>query len=232
MIYYNATSFGIGKIIHGRESMAEAPLSEKVYDWLMTSLLTQRLKPGDRLNRRQVAEEVGVSSAPALEAMLLLEAEGFLETVPRQGTLVRQIDAEEVRGQWLLREALEAQAARLYCGQPVVGQKVKLLRLARSADTSDPHTIQNWRAEIRFHRALIQLAGSTVLLDAFDRVMRHSLFHAVNELLPPPPKKCVSDSHQQLLAQLQTPNAEKADRIIRRHIQVRIQAAEKPPADS
>lgn len=212
--------------------MAEALLSEKVYDWLMTSLLNRRLKPGDRLNRRQVAEEVGVSLAPALEAMLRLETEGFLETVPRQGTLVRQIDGEEVRGQWLLREALETQAARLYCGQPVAGQKAKLLRLARSADMSDPHTIQNWRAEIRFHRALIQLAGSTVLLDAFDRVMQHSLFHAVNELLPPPPRKCVSDSHEQLVAQLQTANAEKADRIIRRHIQVRIQASEKSPTDS
>lgn len=212
--------------------MAEALLSEKVYDWLMTSLLNRRLKPGDRLNRRQVAEEVGVSPAPALEAMLRLEAEGFLETVPRQGTLVRQIDAEEVRGQWLLREALEAQAARLYCGQSVIDQKAKLLRLARSADTSDSHTVQNWRAEIRFHRALIQLAGSTVLLHAFDRVMRHSLFHAVNELLPPPPKKRVSDSHEQLVTQLQTPNTEKADRIIRRHIQVRIQAAEKLLADS
>lgn len=212
--------------------MAEALLSEKVYDWLMTSLLTRRLRPGDRLNRRRVAEEVGVSMAPALEAMLRLESEGFLETVPRQGTLVRPIDAEEVRGQWILREALEAQAARLYCGEAVIACRNRLLRLARSADGSDSHTIQNWRAEIRFHRGLVQLADSAVLLDAFDRVMRHSLFHAVNELLPPPPKKCVSDSHEQLVAQLQTPNAEKADRIIRRHIQVRIQAAEKLATDS
>lgn len=210
--------------------MAEGSLSEKVYFWLLTSLLNRRLKPGDRLNRRQVAEEVGVSMAPAMEAMLRLEAEGFLETVPRQGTRVRHVDAEEVHGQWVLREALEAQAARMYCGQRVLNRKTQLFRLACSVDKSDPYSVQNWRAEIRFHRELFELAGCTVLLNAFDRVMRHSLFHAVNELLPPPRKKRVSNSHQQLVGQLRTEDADEAERIMRRHVQERVQAAEKSAA--
>lgn len=208
--------------------MGDGLLSGKVYDWLLTSLLTRRLKPGDRLNRRQVAEEVGVSLAPASEAMQRLEAEGFLETVGRRGTIVRRIDPEEVRGRLILREALEAQAARMYCGQPVVDQQAKLLRLARPVDNSDAQTVQNWRAEIRFHRGLVELANCGVLLTAFDHLMRHSLFHAVNELLPPLVLKQVPDRHQQLVRQLQTDDSDEAERIIREHIQARMKLARPP----
>ncbi|MDA1201787.1 MAG: GntR family transcriptional regulator [Planctomycetota bacterium] len=47
----------------------QALLSQQVYDQLYEALLDHRLKPGDRLNRRQVAEDLGVSVAPVIEAM-------------------------------------------------------------------------------------------------------------------------------------------------------------------
>ncbi len=205
--------------------MSEELLSHRVYDWLMQRLLSRELKPGDRLNRRQVAEQVGVSVAPALEAMLQLEGEGFLETIPRQGTRVRQIDPVEVRGQLYLREAIEVQAARLYCGQAVIENEPNLLKLADVVDASDPYVEENWQAEIKFHRALMELAQCPVLLNAFDHVMRHSLFYSVNQVLPPPRVKSIPDRHHQLVRHLQTEDPDEADRVMREHHRARIEKA-------
>ncbi|MCX7935224.1 MAG: GntR family transcriptional regulator, partial [Planctomycetota bacterium] len=75
--------------------------------------------PGEFLDRRGVAREIGISPAPVLEAMLRLQEEGLLEALPRRGTRVRIITADYLLGQLLVREALECEAARLICGQKV-----------------------------------------------------------------------------------------------------------------
>lgn len=204
--------------------MSEVALSDKVYDWLMKRLMNRQLKPGDRLNRRDVAEQVGVSLSPALEAMTRLEWEGFLETVPRAGTRVRHVQPAVVLGKFQLREAIETQAARLYCGLPVAGAQARLLRLADRVDQSDSRTVENWRAEIAFHSELVRLADCPVLLEEFRRLMRHSLFYMVNQLWSPPAGKQSPDAHVQLVDVLQTWDPEEADRVIRQHMQARYEA--------
>jgi len=196
-------------------------LSQRVYNWLLERILSSEFKPGHHINRRDIAEQVGVSVAPALEAMVQLEWEGFLETRPRLGTRVRTVTLEEIHGRFLLREALEAQGARMYCGDAVRHHEKHLLKLASKVDRSNPFNSRNWQLEIDFHRALILLTECQVLINTFDQVMRHSLFYAMNQLLPPPSKKRVPDSHSRLVASLQTNNLEEADRAIRSHIRSR-----------
>lgn len=54
----------------------DASLSEQVYHTLLDRLLSNKLIPGEILNRRDVAKELQVSVAPVLEAMVQLEHEG------------------------------------------------------------------------------------------------------------------------------------------------------------
>lgn len=211
--------------------MSNELLSHRVYNWLLERILSSEFKPGHHINRRDVAEQVGVSVAPALEAMVQLEWEGFLETRPRLGTRVRMVDIEEVRGRFILREALEAQGVRLCCGGPIRANETRLLKLARKVDHSNPFNTSNWQLEIDFHRELILLTECKVLIGTFDQVMRHSLFYAINKLLPPPSKKRVPDSHSRLVAALQTDDADAADRAIRTHIRSRW-LNDQPPSPS
>ena len=94
-------------------------LSSKAYNYLVKSLLKNELVPGDSINRRDIADKLGMSVAPVLEAMLQLESEEYLESVPRKGTIVKPIRIDDVTGQLIVREALECAAARYYCGKPV-----------------------------------------------------------------------------------------------------------------
>ena len=203
--------------------MAGQILSKEVYDWLLRRLFNSDLQPGERLNRRDVARQFGVSVAPVLEAMVQLELEGFLETIPRQGTRVREIDEKEVRGRLIVREALESQGARMYCGEPVRKARRKLLKLAEVVDRTDFRSPYNWNAEVAFHRSLMELADCKVLLESFNFVMKHSLFYAHNRVLPMlPEKKMIPDSHQQLISDLETHFPDEAEEAMRRHIHARL----------
>jgi GntR family transcriptional regulator, rspAB operon transcriptional repressor len=108
--------------------------AEQVYAHLLSRILHNELKPGDWVELKQLAEGMKTSLMPIAEAVQRLTLDDFLVSVLRKGTQVRVPGAEDVRGQILVREALECQAARLYCGAPVQAARSRLQRLAKTAD--------------------------------------------------------------------------------------------------
>jgi DNA-binding GntR family transcriptional regulator len=197
--------------------MADTLLSQRVYQELYEAMLSNRLRPGDRLNRRQVAEDLGVSVAPVLEAMTQLEWEGFLQTSPRLGTMVRPLTAKHALGRFLLRQAIEVEAARVYAGPLITARREDLMRLARKADAAKSGTLTSWRTEVDFHSALVATAGFPIISSEFAHVMRHSLYHAANRLLPGQPQR-EPYVHERLLDALCDATPDKADRLIRSHL--------------
>ena len=196
-------------------------LSQQVYDQLLQRILKNELVPGEMINRREVAAKLGVSVAPTLEAMLQLESEGFLETIPRKGTRIRVITDADLRGQVILRQALECQAARLYHGQPLVQSEAKLLKLAQKADTAIVGSPENWQNEIVFHRALVELADCPALLREFNKVMQLNLFFSANKSVKVQVNSeldRIVKPHTELVQQLQTASADQAEKAIREHL--------------
>lgn len=210
----------------------ESLLSSRVYDQIYGAMLDSRLRPGDRLNRRQVAADLGVSVAPVLEAMTQLEWEGFLETSPRSGTIVRRVTLADVLGKYRLRQAIEVEAARGAAGERIQAARKTLEPLAAKADAAADWTTANYRTEVAFHTELVDAAGCPQMSRAFAGVMRHGLFHAAHRLLPClPPRK--PDIHSRLLAGLCRADADAAERLIRRHLEpnfAAIAAADVPHA--
>ncbi len=205
-------------------------LSRRVYDEIYEAMLANRLGPGDRLNRRQVAADLGVSVAPVLEAMTQLEWEGFLETSPRRGTIVKTITARQSLGRFRLRQAIEVEASRSYAGAPIRSRKESLLKIARRLDTTKAGSLANWRAEVEFHEGLVRAADCPVLFESFTHVMRHSLYHAAQKLLPSLPPRAAT-LHSQLVEGLAKATPVKAEQLIRQHLGPWITALEQAAAE-
>lgn len=206
-----------GVILHPQLDQAMS-CSQRAYRYLLDAIMERRLSPGDEINRKAVAEALGVSLAPISEAVSQLESEGLVEVAPRRQTRVRVIRREEVRGLLILREALECQAARLYAGAPVAANRAKLRELALVVDLSKPSTYENEVAECRFHEALVGLVESPLLSAEFARIMRRKLFHKINTIVPwssQPPL----DSHQALLAKLCEASPDEGEAIVREHLE-------------
>src|SRR5947207_12295716 len=89
-------------------------LAHEAYRVVRQRIMRGELSLGQVISRRKLATELGMSFLPVSEALQRLEVEGLLESRPRAGTRVRIPTRAEVRGHFVVREALEAQAARLF----------------------------------------------------------------------------------------------------------------------
>ena len=189
----------------------------QVYDFILDKLFTGALRPGQPIDRQEVSRESGMSVGTVLIAMNMLEADGFVETIARKGTLVRSVGFSEVYGQLLVREALESEAARLYCGKLVDGHWKKLSALARKLDDVKQFDSNSIHMDATFHTELIALTGNPFFIEQCNRIMKLSTFYSFLQFVPGL-SQTVRDSHVALLDQLKNANPDDAEKAIRNHI--------------
>jgi DNA-binding GntR family transcriptional regulator len=191
-------------------------LSEQVYQHILNRLLQRDIRPGDLLDRRKIAEELAVSLIPVSDAVQRLSYEGFLTTRHRQGTFVTSPSVEDVRGQLLLREAIECQCARLYCGEKIKKALPNLRILATKADQAADSERPIWSEDFEFHQALVSLTECEALINCFERVVRLSMFHQISVIAPT--RKATYKHHIKLLNELCIASPERADAAMRQHV--------------
>lgn len=197
----------------------QATFAEQAYDHIFNLLLRRDLRPGDLVDRKRIADDLGVSLIPVSDAVQRLTLEGFLTTRRRQGTFVRPPSIEDVRGEFLLREALECQCSRLYRGEKIRKALPRLRKLARAADKAADAGRQLWTEDFAFHQALVALTECESLISCFERVVNLSLFHQT--ALISPMQQTTYDRHLQLLDDLsEAVSSDAAEARIRRHLRL------------
>ncbi len=117
------------------ETGSPSSLSSKAYLLIRERILRCELRLGEVVSARQLAEEFEMSLLPVAQALRQLESDKLVESRPRAGTRVRIPSAEEVRGRCVVREALEAQSARLCCIHATMKERLELQRMAEQLDT-------------------------------------------------------------------------------------------------
>ena len=135
---------------------------------LRDRVLTGRLRPGDRLDLDQVAEEFGTSRTPVREALLELSYEGLVTVTPRSGITVVGITPEDAVDNFAVLAALAGKAAEWATS-----------RITAPSSTSCTGWPTPWTrrpdvvdANRRFHRAVNLAAGSPRLLTYLRQAVR------------------------------------------------------------
>ncbi|MGB9792258.1 MAG: GntR family transcriptional regulator [Thermacetogeniaceae bacterium] len=85
----------------------------QVYQMLRKAILSEEIKPGERLVERKIATKLGVSRTPVREALRMLETEGLVKHIPRKGVVVTRLSPQEAWEIYQIRSVLEGLAARL-----------------------------------------------------------------------------------------------------------------------
>jgi len=89
-----------------------ASLELLAYEHLKDAIITLELPPGTPLYEIQLSEQLGISKTPLHTALMQLEREGFVVTMPYKGSRVASITLEQMTHLFELREAIETQAIR------------------------------------------------------------------------------------------------------------------------
>jgi len=188
-----------------------------VYESVIRRILSGAYRPGQALNRREVASELSVSISPVNEAFAVLQSEGIVQTLPRKGTFVSQLDWRDLVELTIVRTALEAEAARAYCGERIARNRKELLELADRVDDAEPVTYEHLHADIVFHRKLVSLAGNRSLAMMLDTVIARSLLLAMEAALATRGRPTTM-SHRKLVSDLCSARPDAVAQIIRRNI--------------
>ncbi len=128
-----------------------------------------------RLDERQLASDLGISRTPVREAMVQLEREGFVRSIPRRGIyVVRKTRAEviELITAWA---ALESMAARLITEHASDAQIAKLRAMFTTFENGRLHAKLDEYSEvnIEFHQTIIRMSGNSVLIDLAANLFAH-----------------------------------------------------------
>ncbi|MCO6385991.1 GntR family transcriptional regulator [Aliihoeflea sp. 40Bstr573] len=86
---------------------------ERIYQALRTRICMLDYAPGSRLREEDLAEEFGVSRTPLRRVLVKLEAEGLLRSVHGVGTIVTDIDINELAQVYELRIELAELVGKL-----------------------------------------------------------------------------------------------------------------------
>lgn len=96
----------------GQSPIARTTLTQRVYEEIKRRILAGELRPGDRLNEKELAVVMGVSPTPVREALNKLRGDGFIQYSAWQGATIAKLGAADIAHLYDIRCALERLAVR------------------------------------------------------------------------------------------------------------------------
>ena len=164
--------------------MQQTQIAQQVVE----SILAQKLAPGERLGEQELADLFGVSRTLVREALMQLQARGFVEVRPRRGWYVVEPSVQDARDAFAARRIVEAGILAEAEGRPLQ-QVVQRLRAhiaeeQRAIDGADAATRAFLLAD--FHVCLAEAMGhrslSGILRDLTARTtLAASLYQSRHE---------------------------------------------------
>jgi DNA-binding GntR family transcriptional regulator len=128
-----------------------------------------------RLDERQLASDLGISRTPVREAMVQLEREGFVRSVPRRGIYVVRKTKQEVIELITAWAALECMAARLITQNAADEEIARLRAMFATFENGRLHAKLDEYSEvnIEFHQTIIRMSHNRVLIDLAANLFAH-----------------------------------------------------------
>ncbi len=200
------------------------PLRDVVFENLRDAIITQVLKPGERLMEIQLADEMGVSRTPVREAIRKLELEGLVVMVPRKGAYVAGVSMKDIHEVYEVRSALEMLAVTL-AAERITDEELnaleqQVLRESEEEAKKDGSDLDNIiYIDSSFHDIIYQAARNQRLVQ-FVNILQEQLqrFRAAS-LARPGRSKTALEEHKQIVEALSERNGELASKLAQEHIE-------------
>lgn len=198
-------------------------LKDRVYEALKQAIMEMdiyaEMEP-PKLDERRLAEELGVSRTPIREALLRLEQEGLVLTIPRRGAFVARKTKKEVLEMIQVWAALESMAARL-ATERASDQEIARLRgmfaTLEEGEKASAHIDEYSDQNIEFHQRIIGLSHSDLLIAMAASLFVHMRWiraHTIGESNRV--ERSVID-HMHIIEALENRDTRLAEQLVRDH---------------
>jgi len=194
--------------------------AEFAYRSIRENLLRGNFSPGQRVSQVRIASELKCSTVPVVEALRRLESDGLLTKEPRKMAKVRVLLTTEVKGLYLLRQALEVTAVQL-CTQAIEDQEVEQLQQLEQqfeqAVANRDHTSAT-QLDIEIHWLIVQCARCPLFQEELNRLT------LIERTVPGEPLeeniwKRYGQSHRRIIEAIADRDSDVAQVLMKKHIQ-------------
>ncbi len=167
-------------------------VSVEIYTEIKKALFEGDWTPGQRIDRKALAERFGISQTPVNDALNRLTGEGLVESRSRDGFFVPDYDDSELADIFAARAGFESIAARLCADEADEEGKRELALLFEPFGESVAKGSESayLAADKAFHTGIVRISGSSRLSEveaAFGLACRsyeHGLVRPPSETLP------------------------------------------------
>jgi len=207
-------------------------LTHSIVEQIKGAIESGALRAGDAIGQQQLADQLGVSRQPIRQALPLLIAEGWIESLPNRRLLIRQLASSEIDEIFAIRRLLEpvALSASIAQATPAMQRRVNFA-LTEYEEATTPTELES--ADVAFHEALYSCCDNTTLLRLIEQ-LRRSL-KRVYELKPIGSglRKAANAEHRKLASLCERGDARGAATVLIAHLDAAQAAMQKAkPADS
>lgn len=205
---------------------APAQLIEQVYDAILDAICSGALAPNEKITQEGLAEKLGVSRQPILQAFQLLKRQGFIEDAGRKGVMVTALDPRKLMQLYQVRSVLDGLAARETAErwkqhpeerEAGIRQGNELIAAGRAQ--ADMNNLSGRIvADMNFHQFIYQSCGNPMVAET-TALHWHHIRRAMGAILSNDVRSHIAvwDEHEAILAAIIDGKAAVADKLAREH---------------
>ncbi len=194
----------------------KSTINDLVYAQIKRMLINHALQPGQKINKKELAHELGVSQTPVQYSIVRLVQEGLFEDRKTEGVFVRVFTIKDMKDLFALRAGIEGIALRL-CIEKNVPHLEEIYHAFDSFTlpiTSNDEISRYQAADRSFHEQILSQSENSLIqnfVTDFSFILRcyhKGLLRHPNETLP---------EHLAIIEAARNKDAERAQTLLISH---------------
>ena len=204
-------------------------LSDHIADQLREAIVNDKLKGGQRIVEREIAEAMQTSRGPVRDALLLLESEGLVVRYAHRGTFVAHLSLEDAEEVYSLRLAIELLAVRYGIEKATTADLDELDKHVEemAAAVEKGYSISEAaELDMAYHRALCRISGHARAMAAWEALSGQTRLLLLSRIKSQPrdfQEKAVV-WHRRLADALRARDLERSQDELRKHMMSTLQS--------
>jgi DNA-binding GntR family transcriptional regulator len=140
-------------------------LREKVCNYLREELARGSLVPGAYIDQNAICDSLDISRAPLRDALIQLEAEQFVEILPRRGVLIKKLTLQDIKNSYEIIGALESTVLLSDSKKigPIEINKLAEINAQLNKLLENEHYDMYYELNLEFHDIFLGLSDNTLL---------------------------------------------------------------------
>lgn len=200
--------------------IAPLALYQEVAERLRQRIYSHDLAPGTWVDEQALADDYGISRTPLREALKVLASEGLVTLKPRRGCYVTEISERDLDEIFSVMALLEGQCAHIAARKATDADLERLRKIHEKLEkaASGGDIDGYFEANQAFHQALQKITDNRWLLQVIEDLRKVIKLSRHHSLFSEGRLEQSLVEHRAILAALAERDAERAEVLMRAHI--------------